>query len=68
MSELKGVCPKCGARYYGWALINSIEQKCDRCGSDLEFVENRVHIRTHYSSFTTKTFKTMHPTLHERNE
>jgi len=59
MSGLKGVCPKCGASYYGWALRNPIEPKCDRCGSDLKISENGVHIRSHYSSLTTRTYKTI---------
>jgi uncharacterized protein (DUF983 family) len=33
---LKGVCPKCGKIYYGWALMNPIHQTCQGCGSQLE--------------------------------
>jgi transcription initiation factor IIE alpha subunit len=58
MSEIKGICPKCGARYYGWALANPAKQKCERCGSDLEITESGAHIRTSYSSSTTRTYKT----------
>ena len=68
MSGLKGMCPKCGARYSGWALMNSLKEKCAVCGSDLEIAENGVHIRSHYSSFTTRTFKSMHSSFREQKE
>jgi transcription initiation factor IIE alpha subunit len=67
MSGLKGVCPKCGASYYGWALRNPGEPKCDRCGSDLKISENGAHIRSHYSSLTTRTYKITNPTHMRRN-
>jgi transcription initiation factor IIE alpha subunit len=59
MSEIKGICTKCGARYYGWALANPAKQKCERCGSELEIAESGAHIRTSYSSSTTRTYKTV---------
>jgi transcription initiation factor IIE alpha subunit len=67
MSGLKGICPKCEASYFGWALKNSPAPKCTKCGSELEIMENGVRIRTHYSSFTTKTYKTVYPTIRERS-
>ena len=67
MSELKGICPNCGARYYGWALTNSLQQKCARCDSDLEITETGIRIRSHYSSLTTRTYKTIYPTHMRRN-
>ena len=33
---MEAICPNCGAHYYGWALINPIAQKCDKCGSTLK--------------------------------
>ena len=36
MNGLKGICPACGASYYGWALANPAEQRCGKCGSALE--------------------------------
>jgi uncharacterized OB-fold protein len=33
---MKGKCQKCGATYYGWALENPLQQKCDYCGSGLQ--------------------------------
>ena len=32
---LKGVCPKCGVTYYGWALENTNNQRCENCDCDL---------------------------------
>ncbi len=36
---LKGKCPKCGARYYGWCLRFPRQQTCD-CGTALELTAN----------------------------
>lgn len=32
-------CPKCGARYLGWALHDSKHQKCKKCGAQLEVLD-----------------------------
>jgi len=32
---LKGVCPKCGVTYYGWALDNPNNQRCESCKCDM---------------------------------
>jgi len=32
-------CPKCGARYFGWALRNPEYQTCPNCGTKLEITE-----------------------------
>jgi rRNA maturation protein Nop10 len=37
---MKAKCPKCGARYYGWALENPLRRKCRKCGSTLEILDN----------------------------
>ena len=42
MGELLGKCPKCKAAYWGWALTNPPRQKCEKCGSMLEILENHV--------------------------
>jgi transcription initiation factor IIE alpha subunit len=65
MNRLEGLCPICGARYYGWALMKSLEQKCSKCGSDLDISENGPVLRTHYSSYTAKTFKTRYRNIRE---
>jgi hypothetical protein len=36
---LQGICPRCGSRFYGWALKNPEHQDCSRCGSWLEISE-----------------------------
>lgn len=30
----KGVCPECGAVFYGWVLLQEGKDKCE-CGADL---------------------------------
>ena len=57
MSGLKAICLKCGARYYGWALNNPLEQKCEQCGNSLKISSDGVRMRSHYSSFTIKKYK-----------
>jgi hypothetical protein len=32
----EGICPRCGIRYEGWALLNPIYQTCPSCGVNLE--------------------------------
>ena len=44
MSVMKGVCPKCGTVYYGWALDNPLHRKCEECDSHLEISEHRETI------------------------
>jgi hypothetical protein len=44
MSGMKGVCPKCGTIYAGWALMNPALQKCGRCSCALELYRDDVRI------------------------
>ena len=44
MSGMKGVCPKCGVTYCGWALMNPLLQICGRCGCTLELYRDDVRI------------------------
>jgi hypothetical protein len=37
-------------------------------GSDLEIAENGLHIRSHYSFLTTRTYKTKYLTSYENKE
>ncbi len=30
---LKGICPKCGKEYHGWALQTKEHQYCEVCGT-----------------------------------
>jgi uncharacterized protein (DUF983 family) len=60
MSELSGICAKCGAGYDGWALANlTAQKKCSRCGSDLKITQNGIPITTGYSSIMVGTYKTV---------
>ena len=36
MSIMRCICPQCGASYYGWALNDPSERRCEQCGSFLE--------------------------------
>jgi uncharacterized protein (DUF983 family) len=44
MSGMKGICPKCGTIYAGWALNNPKEQKCGRCSCALELYRDDVRM------------------------
>jgi predicted nucleic-acid-binding Zn-ribbon protein len=46
---MKAKCPKCGARYYGWALENPLRRKCRKCGSTLEILDNDLPLITDQS-------------------
>jgi hypothetical protein len=51
------ICPKCGAGYYGWALNNPSERRCDRCGSKLKICGDREPNRAHNSPFAYAQYK-----------
>lgn len=53
---LEGKCPKCGARYYGWALTMARHQMCDKCGVGLEITENGRALGTGYSPFSAEEY------------
>ncbi|HEY92751.1 MAG TPA: hypothetical protein G4O17_03290 [Dehalococcoidia bacterium] len=53
---LEGICPKCGTRFIGWALLNPRHQTCPRCGSGLEITEDGKMIGTGYSPFTAEKY------------
>jgi hypothetical protein len=59
MSEIRGICPKCGASYWGSVLTNRAMRKCTECGSDLAITENGVPMGTGYSNITAGTCKTV---------
>ncbi|MFH1979320.1 MAG: hypothetical protein ABII97_02990 [Patescibacteria group bacterium] len=36
----EAICPKCGEKYHGWALVHKPEDNfCDICHTELEVVE-----------------------------
>ncbi|MBN1862246.1 MAG: hypothetical protein JW790_01195 [Dehalococcoidales bacterium] len=49
---LEGKCPKCGARYFGWALRFPRHQVCPRCGVGLAIVEDGRPVSQGYSPFS----------------
>ena len=57
MSGMKGVCPKCGTSYAGWALNNPKEQICGHCGSGLEIFRDGLSIGISYSPFTAAKYE-----------
>jgi hypothetical protein len=52
----EGRCPKCGSRYYGWALANPRHQMCNKCGTALEILMDGKVIKS-YSPFTDDEYK-----------
>jgi hypothetical protein len=54
---LEAKCPKCGTRYYGWALISLRYQMCCYCGSGLEISDEKGNTSTGYSPFTAEEHK-----------
>ena len=57
MDGLEGICPRCRARYYGWALRNPRYQMCGKCGIGLEIWRNGEKIATGYSPFEAEEYK-----------
>ncbi|MBA7687028.1 hypothetical protein ES703_95488 [subsurface metagenome] len=51
---LEGKCPKCGTRYFGWALRLPRHQMCPKCGVGLEITENGHLVSKGYSPFTAE--------------
>ncbi len=37
---IEGTCPKCNQRYYGWALLQSDNRYCEKCGESLLITED----------------------------
>jgi hypothetical protein len=54
---LEAKCPKCGAHYYGWALISLRNQMCGYCGGSLEISDENCNTSTGYSPFTAEEYK-----------
>ena len=53
---LEGTCPKCGAYYHGWALLNPRHQSCPKCGVGLEITEDGERLFIGYSPFTGERY------------
>ena len=59
---LEGICPKCGVRYYGWALRFPRNQSCSSCGAALEITEEGHGTFKGYSPFTAEKYSINLPT------
>lgn len=44
-NALKGKCPKCGQKYYGWALLNPKNKNCEKCGTELIIEKNKKNLK-----------------------
>jgi uncharacterized protein (DUF983 family) len=55
MNGMEGICPKCGANYYGWALSSPDKQSCAKCGSTLEIRRDGVLIHSGLSQLIAGT-------------
>ena len=53
---LEGICDKCGARYYGWALQFRRNQSCPKCGGALYIYQDGQLIAKGYPLFTAEKF------------
>ena len=54
---IEGRCPKCGQRYYGWALLQPRYQSCLKCGVGFLITEVGKKTFQGYSPFTAEEYK-----------
>ena len=54
---IEGRCPKCGQRYYGWALLQPRYQSCLKCGVGFLITEDGKKTFQGYSPFTAEEYK-----------
>ena len=62
---MKGKCPRCGARYFGWALKEPVHQYCDECGSELEVYEQTDYNWRRFSAFNYEKYEISYNTMKE---
>lgn len=53
---IEGKCPKCGERYYGWALRFERNSYCNNCGTALDIMEDGEPIPG-YSPFEAEEYR-----------
>ena len=53
---IEGNCPKCGQRYYGWALLQPRNQSCGKCGTGLLINKDGKAVLEGYSPFTADKY------------
>lgn len=54
---IEGTCPRCGQRYFGWALLQPRNQMCAKCGAGLVVTEDGIRKIEGYSPFTAEEYK-----------
>jgi hypothetical protein len=54
---IEGICPKCGRRYYGWALLQPCNQACPKCEMGLLITEDSKNTIQGYSPFIAEEYK-----------
>ena len=64
---MEGICPKCGTKYYGWALNNPLEQRCEICGADLDVFDDSEHVEEKQSPFDYLKYEIPTDTTKEGN-
>jgi len=62
LSMLEGICPRCGAHYYGWSLRFPRHQTCILCSVGLKIIEDGQVISEGYSPFTAERYDIQQPT------
>jgi hypothetical protein len=58
---IEGICPKCGRRFYGWALLQPCNQTCPKCRIGLLITEDGKKTSQGYSPFTAEEYKFKSP-------
>lgn len=61
---LKGICPKCGREYYGWALQNEEYRGCDQCDGRLHVIQEAGAIKKSGNPDVPITQKDLKMSLH----
>ena len=57
MNGWEGICPQCGLRYVGWALLTQRNHLCMKCGCALEIRKDGVVYRhSECFSFTAEEY------------
>lgn len=65
---IEGKCPKCGARYFGWALRFPRNQSCSNCGTALIIFENGERVSEGHSPFTAGKYYINLPTKADKSK
>ena len=58
---IEGICPKCGRRFYGWALLQPCNQSCPKCVTGILITEDGKKTIQGYSPFAAEEYKFKSP-------